>query len=221
MAPGRVQQRGDCKKSSEPTEDVAPFASARRIIACMTDKALTQVVEGIRKRPYRGRTGLYRWLRAHHEPLARELATNDPSWQDVTEMLTAAGFVGRFGAPLQAGGVRRVWLTVCRDMAAERAAQIEQMTGIRQEAPARSRASSDWCPPAFAQPNAPSQSRGEHQGSQLAALPAASLPQQQPATSPDAEAPQDTSRPVPGTAAAIREMLNLRSGRKANGDPLF
>jgi len=216
-----AQQEGDSQKSSEPAEDVAPFASARRIIACMTDRALTQVVEGIRKRPYRGRTDLYRWLRAHHESLAREFATNDPSWQDVTEMLTAVGFVGRFGAPLQAGGVRRVWLTVCRDVATERAAQIEQMTGIRQEAPARSRAPSDWRPPAFAQPNAPSQSRGEHQGSQSAALPTAPLPQQQRAMPPDAEAPKDTSRPVPGTAAAIREMLNIRSGRKPNGDPLF
>jgi hypothetical protein len=187
----------------------------------MTDKALTQVVEGIRKRPYRGRTGLYRWLRAHHEPLAREFVANDPSWQDVTEMLTAAGFVGRFGAPLQAGGVRRVWLTVCRDMASERAAQIEQMTGIRQGAPARSRTPSDWLPPAFTQPNASPQSGGEHQGSQSAALATAPLPQQQPAPPPSAEAPKDRSRPVPGTAAAIREMLNIRSGRKANGDPLF
>jgi hypothetical protein len=187
----------------------------------MTDQALTQVVEGIRKRPYRGRTGLYRWLRTHHEPLAREFVTNDPSWQDVTETLTAAGFVGRFGAPLQAGGVRRVWLTVCRDMAAERAAQTQQMTGVRQEAPPRSRAPSDWRPPAFAYSNAPSQSEGEHQGGQSVALPTAPLPQQQPAISPDAETPQDTSRPVPGTAAAIREMLNLRSGRKANGAPLF
>lgn len=221
MAPGLPQQGGDGQKSSEPAEDVAPFASARRIIACMTDKALTQVVEGIRKRPYRGRTGLYRWLRTHHEPLAREFVANDPSWQDVTEMLTAAGFVGRFGAPLQAGGVRRVWLTVCRDMAAERAAQIEQMTGIRQEALPRSRAPSNWRPPAFAQPNAPSQSGGEHQGSKPAALPAAPLPQQQPAQPPSAEAPKDTSRPVPGSIEAVREMMNLRSGRKANGDPLF
>lgn len=187
----------------------------------MTDKALTQVVEGIQKRPYRGRTGLYRWLRARYETLAREFATQDPSWEDVTDMLTMVGLVGRFGARLQAGGVRRVWLTVCRDVAADKAAQIEQKTVIQHDASARPRTPVDWRPPAFVQPNAPPPSGCEHQGSQPAALPTAPLPQQQPAQPPSAEAPQGSSRPVPGSIEAVREMMNLRSGRKANGDPLF
>ena len=95
----------------------------------MTDEALTRVVNGIRARPHGNCTDLYRWLRAHHQKLAAELQAHSPSWTTVARGIEAAGITGRFGAPLTSRTVRRVWVTVCRDVAAANAAaELERMT---------------------------------------------------------------------------------------------
>ena len=180
-----------------------------------------QLVTDIRENAYRRHSAAYRWLRRQYDVLAREIADYRPPWHVIAGRATADGVLGATGGPLSGRSVRLTWKIVVRDVEAERAKEAERRLGVGTSTPARPRAPSDWRPAAFAHPDAPSQSRDEHQGSQIAALPAAPLPQQQPAPPPNAEAPQDTSRPVPGTAAAIREMLNLRSGRKANGDPIF
>ena len=98
----------------------------------MTDEALARVVNGISARPHGNCTDLYRWLRAHHDKLAAELEAHRPSWTTVARGIEEAGITGRFGAPLTARTVRRVWVTVCRDVAAATAAaELERMTRKR------------------------------------------------------------------------------------------
>lgn len=188
----------------------------------MEDEALAEVVSGIRKRPHGGYSELYRWLRAHHATMAHELGAHAPSWQTVAEQIASIGITGRFGAKLTAGGVRRVWLTVCGDLEAERAAaELERLTGARPVS-RRKKVAAGWLPSGFAQPaqpNAPSPIGGVHQGSHLAALPA--VPQQRPVLPPTSGATESSSRHAPGSIAAAREKANVRSGLKANGDPKY
>jgi hypothetical protein len=188
----------------------------------MADEALAQVVRGMRSRPHGNCTDLYRWLRARHDTLSVELEANRPSWVTVARDISVHGITGRFGARLTNRTVRRVWATVCRDVAAEKsAADMAWRTGSRPPAKAqRIKAPAGWLPAAFEQSNAPPLAGGEHQGSRPAALPAVPL-QQQPASPPTAEAPQDSSRPEPGSIEAAIEKSNLRSGLNANGDPIY
>ncbi len=184
----------------------------------MTDGQMTRVAAGLAKRPYGGKQDLYCFLRANMAELSAIFEELKPSWRTVAEELTNAGIIGAGGDPPTRESVRKSWQRVRRDVEAEgakRAPAAPPGSGTRPRAP------SDWRPPAFAQPNAPPLSGGEHQGSQPVALPAPPLLQPQPAPPPPAEAPQGRSRPVPGSIEAVREMMNLRSGRKANGDPLF
>jgi len=207
---------------SQPSERASTLENPVRIRvsddAGMTDGQMTRVAAGLAKRPYGGRQDLYRFLRANMAELSAMFEELKPSWRTVAEELTNAGIIGASGDPPTRESVRKSWQRVCRDVEAEGA---KRAPAAPPGSVTRPRAPSDWRPPAFAQPNAPSPVGGEHQGSQTAALPTAPLPQQQPAPPPSAEAPKDTSRPVPGSIEAVREMMNLRSGRKANGDPLF
>lgn len=222
--PGVCAMEAPCRRTgvSQPSERASTLENPVRIRvsddAGMTDGRMTRVAAGLAKRPYGGRQDLYCFLRANMAELSAIFEELKPSWRTVAEELTNAGIIGASGDPPTRESARKSWQRVCRDVEAERA---KRAPAAPPSAGTRPRAPSDWRPPAFAQPNAPSPVGGEHQGSKPAALPAAPLPQQQPAPPPSAGAPQDTSRPVPGTAAAIREMLNLRSGRKANGEPLF
>ena len=187
----------------------------------MPDGTHPPLVNDIRDNAYSRHGDAYRWLRPQYDVIAREVAVYRPPWRVIAERATAEGVLGGTGGPLSARSVRLTWKILVRDVEAERAQEAERRLGAGTPAPARPRAPLNWCPPAFAQRDAPPPSGGEHQGSQTAALPTAPLPQQQPAPPPSPEAPKDTSRPVPGSIEAVREMMNLRSGRKANGDPLF
>ena len=187
----------------------------------MADGTHSQLVNDIRANAHSRHSEAYRWLRQRYDVIARAIAVHRPPWHVIARRASAEGVLGGAGSPLSGRSVRLTWKIVARDVEAERAKEAERRLGVGASTPARPRAPSDWCPPALAQLDAPPLSGGGHQGSQPAALPAAPLPQQQPAMPPPAEAPQGSSRPVPGTIEAIREMLNLRSGRKANGDPLF
>ena len=82
----------------------------------MTDQALTRVLEHLRKRPYRHRTALYRWLRARHKALAAEFKRSSPAWNVVAEAIAAEGITGGTGKPPTGRAVRRIWQTVCRDL---------------------------------------------------------------------------------------------------------
>ena len=82
----------------------------------MTDQALTRVLDHLRKRPYRHRTDLYRWLRARHKALAAEFESSAPAWNVVAEAIAAEGITGGTGKPPTGRAVRRIWQTVCRDV---------------------------------------------------------------------------------------------------------
>ena len=115
----------------------------------MSDEALTKVLAGLRAQPYRGRSELYRWLRANHRRLARRLAKDQTSWAVIAQELAAAGLKNTKGDPPSSDSVRRVWATVCRDVAEEMASKARQ---ARKKPP--SRISPDWRPQVVPQPSA-------------------------------------------------------------------
>ena len=188
----------------------------------MADQRLSRVISGIRAEPFGGYGDIYRWLRAHYEELAADLAACRPSWRVVADRMGAEGLTGKTKCPPTARGVRLAWRRVCADLAAEKeAADLERLTGVR-PASRRNKAAAGWLPSSFAQPaqpNAPSLPRDVHQGSHPAALP--TVPQQRPAPPPASGSAGSTSRHAPGSISAAREKANLRSGLKSNGDPKY
>src|ERR1700719_2257291 len=115
----------------------------------MSDEALTKVLGGLRALPYRGRSELYRWLRANHRRLARGLAKDQTSWGVIAQELAAAGVKNTKGDPPSSDAVRRVWATVCRDVAEEMASKARH---ARKKPP--SRISPDWRLQGVPQPSA-------------------------------------------------------------------
>lgn len=202
----------------------------------MTDKTINEILRATKARPYGGRGAVYRELRANYHKLAACLKETEPAWEVIAAAMARTGIVGAKGTPPNRKSLPKVWNRVCRDVAAEEALRL---TGVPR-APARRRntAPAGWRPPAFAQAGAPPASGGERQGSQSAALCAAPLSQQQPVPSPDGVAvaglvaspqkepwrgrPEDEpSTAAPGSVQAVRELLNLRSGRRRDGTPVF
>ena len=83
----------------------------------MSDEALTKVLSGLRGRRFRGRSDLYRWLRANYKRLASRLEQDQVAWGILAQEIGAAGIKNRKGAPPSADSVRRIWATVSRDVA--------------------------------------------------------------------------------------------------------
>src|SRR6516162_10088525 len=94
----------------------------------MSDETLTKVLAGLQGRRFRGRSDLYRWLRANYKRLAPRLAQDQVSWGVLAQEIAAAGLKNRKGAPPSADSVRRIWGTVCRDLAREAAAKAQRRT---------------------------------------------------------------------------------------------
>ncbi len=183
----------------------------------MANDTLAEIISAVRKRPYGGRGDIYRMLRANYRELVACLGEGEPSWRVIAEAMERTGVVGREGNSPTRKSLPRVWQRVCRDVAAQEALRL---TGVKPATSTRrSKAPAAWRPSGFPQPNAPLPSGREHQGSHPAALPA--VPQQRPALPPTSGATQDSSRPAPGSGAALREEMNQRSGRKANGEPKY
>ncbi len=206
----------------------------------MTDKTINEILRATKARPYGGRGAVYRELRANYHKLAACLKETEPAWEVIAAAMARTGVVGAKGNPPNRKSLPKVWGRVCRDVAAEEALRL---TGVpRVPAKRRNTAPAGWRPPAFAQVSqvsAPPASGSGRQGDQPTAPCAAPLSQQQPAPSPNRIAaaagpvvsptrtpwrgrPEDEpSTAVPGTVEAIREMLNLRSGRRRDGTPVF
>ena len=182
----------------------------------MTEDTINEILSAARKHRYGTHGAVYRLLRASYREMAACLAQDEPSWRLIADAMSQAGIVGREGNPPNRKSLPRVWQRVCQDVAAEEAMRL---TGIKPSKAARRKLPANWLPSGFAQPNAPPPSGGVHQGGHPTALLPA--PHPRPATAPTTETTRDSSRPVPGSVAAIREEMNLRSGRKANGEPKF
>ena len=182
----------------------------------MTGDMIRELTAAASKRPYGAHGAVYRQLRAKHAEIVAIIARDEPSWRVIAEAMASAGILGRHGKPPNHNSLPKVWHRVCQDLAAEEAMRL---TGIKPSKAARRKLPANWLPSGFAQPNAPPPSGGVHQGGYPTALLPA--PHSRPATAPTTETTRDSSRPVPGSVAAIREEMNLRSGRKANGEPKF
>jgi len=81
----------------------------------MSDETLTKVLAGLQGRRFRGRSDLYRWLRANYKRLAPRLTQDQVSWGVLAQEIAAAGLknrkgraaVGGFGAPHLGDGLPR------------------------------------------------------------------------------------------------------------------
>jgi len=94
----------------------------------MSDETLTRVLAGLEGRRFRGRSDLYRWLRANYKRLAPRVEQDEIPWGVLAREIAAAGLKNRKGAPPSADSVRRIWRTVCRDLAREAAAKAQRHT---------------------------------------------------------------------------------------------
>ena len=111
----------------------------------MKDKALSDVVAGVRSQPPLRRSDLYRWLRARHRALSKLLADQNPSWIVVADKVAAAGVTNTRGGAPSADSVRRVWACVVKDIEAE----AKRKVGSKVQP---SRLSNDWRPTPAATP---------------------------------------------------------------------
>lgn len=157
----------------------------------MTDKLLRRIVAKGKARRAGKQSDAYRWLYAHHAPMAAAIATDPPEWRAIAEVLTAGGIRGGRSRPLTDRAVKRIWQRVCRDIAAE---GVHRLTGVRPSASNRSRASATWRPEQLLDQPQVLRSSGS--------LPA------QPPTSPKEGLSIGQAR-----LAALRQALNERSGR--------
>ena len=138
-------------------------------------------------------------------------------WEPIQVQAVELGLTDGTNKPPTVERVRQTWYFVRKEVVKQRALRVG---GNRPSLTTRvKRAPATWLPPALAQPNAPPPSGGVHQDGQSAALPPV-LPRQ-PEPPALAAASQDSSRPAPGSIEAARQKANLRSGLKANGDPLY
>jgi hypothetical protein len=94
----------------------------------MSDETVTRVLAGLQGHRFRGRSDLYRWLRANFKRLAPRLEQDQISWGVLAREIADAGLKNRKGAPPSADSVRRIWGTVCRDLAREAAAKAQRRT---------------------------------------------------------------------------------------------
>ncbi len=176
---------------------------------------LGSVLNSIAEGPLR--SPLFHWLYKNHDDIARASASRYISWADLCEKFEALGLTGCKGRPLTHENARKTWQQVRKEVRKQRALRATGMLPLA--APRQKKLPADWRPSGFAQSNAPSPSGDEHRGSAPAA--SSTEPQQLPTPPASPAAAPGSSRPAPGSVAAMREMMNARSGRKPNGDPLF
>jgi len=175
------------------------------------DDVLKDIVEGPQ------RSTLFYWLVEHHDEIAQAAAGRSIRWEPLRVRFAELGLTDGDGKPATAETSRLTWFKVRKEVLKHRTLRVTGMLPRLAATPPRPPA--NWMPPGLTQQNAASPSGGVHQDGQPAALPPV-LPRQPEPPAP-AEASQNSSRPAPGSIEAARETANLRSGLKANGDPLY
>jgi len=160
------------------------------------------------------RSSLFYWLYDLHDQIVQAAVGRRIRWEPIQAQAIELGLTDGANKPPTAERVRQTWYFVRKEVVKQRALRVAGGNRLSLTAKAK-RAPATWLPPALAQPSAPPPLGGVHQGVQSAALPSA-----QPGSLPSAAASQDSSRPAPGSIEAARQKANLRSGLKANGDPL-
>lgn len=162
------------------------------------------------------RSLLFYYLYDNHDDIVRAAMGRRIRWEHLAARLHDLALLDGAGQRPTAKTTRKTWWKVRKEVVKQRTLRSTGM--LPRSAAKPKKPSADWLPPALARPSAPPPSGGAHQGGQAAALPPV-LPRQPEPPAP-AGASQDSSRPAPGSIEAARQTANLRSGLKANGDPL-
>jgi hypothetical protein len=123
----------------------------------MEDKKLARDLQKNRPPPHRGRSDLYRYIRANMRLLTEAGfgTPTGPSWQELTARLNRAGQVNKHNQPLQLRGVISVFNRIRRDIHAEELAALEAERAQRTGMPNKlqpARAPKGWKPPIAATP---------------------------------------------------------------------
>jgi len=160
------------------------------------------------------RSSLFYWLYDLHDQIVQAAIGRRIRWEPLQAQAIELGLTDGANKPPTAERVRQTWYFVRKEVVKQRALRVAAGNRLSLTARAK-RAPATWLPPALTHSNAPPPSGGVHQDGQPAALPPS-----QSGSLPPAGATQDSSRPAPGSIEAARQMANLRSGLKANGDPL-
>ena len=163
------------------------------------------------------RSSLFYYLYDNHDDIARAAAGRRIRWEPLVADFKDLDLTDGAGKPATAETARKTWLKVRQEILKQRALRATGMLPIAGSR--RPKAPAGWVPSGIPQPNAPSLSGDVHRGSHIAASPA--VPQQRPALPPTPGFTQGSSQPAPGSGAAMREEMNQRSGRKANGEPRY
>ena len=163
------------------------------------------------------RSSLFYYLYDNHDEIARASAGRRIRWQPMAARLNELDLTDGHGKPATAEATRQTWIKVRKEVRKQRSLRATGMLPVA--APRPKKLPADWRPSGYLEPNAPSPTGDEHQGSSPAALPA--VPHQWPATpTTTPEMPKGTRRPG-SSLDRVRELMNARSGRKPNGEPLF
>jgi hypothetical protein len=163
------------------------------------------------------RSPLFYYLYDNHDDIVRAAIGRRIRWEPLAASLKDFALLDGAGGLPTAQTVRKTWWKVRKEILKHRTLRSTGM--LPRSAVKPKRPPADWLPPALAQSNAPPRLEGVHRDGHSAALPPA-LPRQPEPPAP-AGASQDSSRPAPGSIEAARQTANLRSGLKANGDPLY
>ncbi len=162
------------------------------------------------------RSSLFYYLYDNHDEIVRASAGRRIRWEPLAADFSNLELTDGDGKPATAATARKTWGKVRNEVRKQRALRATGMLPVA--APRSKKLPADWRPSGYPKPNAPSPTGDEHQGSPPAALPAAL--QQQPAPPATLDTPQGTRRPG-RSLDRVRELMNARSGRKPNGEPLF
>jgi hypothetical protein len=112
----------------------------------MADRLNQRELTTMAARAYRGRSDLYRYIRANHADLISQGVgtAKGPSWADLAVVIAGAGQVNRKGMQPTPDSIRRIFATVSRDLAAEAAERAVARSPILP--PSRGRPTPNWTP---------------------------------------------------------------------------
>jgi hypothetical protein len=113
----------------------------------MSKEQRERITATMKARAFPRNSDLYRWLRDNRRVVSNALKATGAGWDGLLAVVLDAGVTGRHGTPPNERSVRKVWLRVCTDLAAEAAERAATKKGKRQAHRSRQSAWQPVTPP--------------------------------------------------------------------------